>query len=678
MIQSIRAIFGQFETHGVAWKTSNAIAKLTPTAPQIIVKTRVPYTGITDFTGWETRSVGAPFTQEWRWSLDGKSWSDWFGVWADFKAGIPFFTASEIWAQIRLTRSTGPDTRPLWIFHSVARWDGPVTAICPDPDSSYCTEKWIAPVIPTDRWNPYSTQNINTSFQLGQKLSYIANAMYGVDVQYFKVDASIDHEDRLFKEYLQFESNEMPQVCMKVLIPNSNLGPGKLTFGPMGVDFDGELEMHIDKNYYEQYFGEGQMPQRRDVIKIPMMNRVYEVKSMTPHRTLLHQIQYYKIALQKWAPKPTSVKLNPIVMDSLLGYTRDQQDQFKSDIHTESINVTNPQINTRTDRSDEIIRKPLETDATIELSPLSINWTQVFQYYWNHSKPFRAANRAHRDLVGYKTAPEFGPDSNMTFTCWVQFTDTGLKWTDASIISPATGGLYNINFTVPITGARFAVDQWVRVESRTDPGNSFYAKIAEVHSNRIVVGIPPKQAARAARTAGWMTHGWKVATDASRVMMNAFNTNRGWFFDAYGTDYFRLQLNQTLFEWDLTETPGAANPQLQLGVWYGIVLKVSNAMQTVSLTVWRIPTASKTTRLLKSYQRTLTMPVKLQWESGDTEGPRLMSGECLQANIRILTVLLDEVEQAKFLTQELVDDASQCIVVDNAIPPNNRPLLSTK
>ena len=77
--------------------------------------------------------------------------------------------------------------------------------------------------------------------------------------------------------------------------------------GPFGVDFEMPFEIQIDKNYFQEIFGDGAGPQKRDVIWFPNTDRIYEVSSSYLFRDFMNEPLYFKVTLIKWLPKANVV-----------------------------------------------------------------------------------------------------------------------------------------------------------------------------------------------------------------------------------------------------------------------------------------------------------------------------------------------------------------------------------
>jgi hypothetical protein len=130
--------------------------------------------------------------------------------------------------------------------------------------------------------------------------------------------------------------------CIKVMVPKNEFPDNQISFNPMGLDFEMPFECHIVKEYYEELFGIGTGPQKRDIIYFPLTNRIYEIESSYLFKGIMQKEVYWKINLQKYAPKSNRYEPQDL-REQLDIMSFDAEEQFGEEVELNSINLTDPQ-----------------------------------------------------------------------------------------------------------------------------------------------------------------------------------------------------------------------------------------------------------------------------------------------------------------------------------------------
>ena len=373
-----------------------------------------------------------------RYSKDGISWS----LWIDFSPSetspnipnirsLTFDPSIEYYFEVKYLVKTYPnispelpDGSPIDPFIVIKSLDiiinyqsiDPYAGFDIRPVNSLCSDEFSTiPVLFQNKnytFNPYA---VNRGIALYQDLSNMVNNLFGHDVSYWRSVPQSRSRDVVFKEYTIYHVE--PEKCLKVLVPNNEFPDSKVNFGPFGIDFEQPFEIHVDRKYWESFFGKNTMPQKRDVIYFHINNRIFEIQSSYVYRDFMQQPLYFKVSLIKYQPKsdtyiPTEDQL---ILDEI---TLSTEDLFGDEMKSEIEKITKPQqYVTITHDSDPTREKVLRT-LPITKWDFYNNWTLIFDHYYDLNSVFKDYKGLFVETVGYRKQVQMLENSNCSFTCW--------------------------------------------------------------------------------------------------------------------------------------------------------------------------------------------------------------------------------------------------------------------
>jgi hypothetical protein len=216
----------------------------------------------------------------------------------------------------------------------------------------------------------------------------MVNNIFGFDVNYYSVQPQARGRDVSLREYTLFDV--VDEKCVKIMVPGNQFPDNKINFDPFGLQFEEPFEIHIDKRYFEQNFGKGSQPRKRDIIYFPLTNRIYEINSMYLFRDFMYSPVYFKIELKKYQPKSNTYYQDPAYKEELEGIALTTESLFGEEISAEEKKIAKPQqygtINTLT---QDPVRSYIYKDLSIVGYDLNNNWTIVFNHYYDLSSAFK-------------------------------------------------------------------------------------------------------------------------------------------------------------------------------------------------------------------------------------------------------------------------------------------------
>lgn len=427
-----------------------------------------------------------------RWSKDGINWS----LWIDYTigdqssvTGLTFDKDNYLYIEIKF--QIVDDSSPVLEIGteispeiSITMFDMTATRNTPDPFAGYpgpvrglCSNEYmIKPIVFQNTQYTFSPYNVNQAVNLYQDLSKMVNNMFGIEVVYYRVVPQRRSRDIVLKEWTVF--NVDTEKCIKVVVPNNQFPDSKPTFTPFGIDFEQPFEVHIDKGYWESYFGKGSMPQQRDVLYFPIQNRIYEIQSSYAYRDFMNKALYFKVSLVKYQPKSDTI-MSDEIQTTLDNLTLTTEELFAEEFADQVERHTKPQQYVTVTHDSDPIRETVLRTLPVNKYNFYNNWTLVFETYYDMVTAFDDAGVV--DAITYRVDSAMTSEANRSYTCWFSpqnntknasttrnlLSGTGtngdgvnidLAWTSSSssqIVLTINGDTYSF-----IVGGSLEIDSW--------------------------------------------------------------------------------------------------------------------------------------------------------------------------------------------------------------------------
>lgn len=264
--------------------------------------------------------------------------------------------------------------------------------------SLYSENNYLQDLCETSNFDIYSKLDCALLFQ--QQLSDLICCMIGVPCYYFRVLPQEDTSDYSFKEYVLHNVSEVKYI--KLVLQDGTLPSSLPQMTEFDFDWDNDWEVEIGKSMFANAFGDTAFPKQRDIIYVPMMNRMYEVNAAYDEKQemLMWRATTWKLGLVKWTDKSNIDKnifedtINSLIDNS---FERDffdieniEQEKESGILQTESpkfnpTNITNITIS-------DSIRKYIPTSERTHIVEKRINHGSVIVtrnfYEFNNSDSY--------------------------------------------------------------------------------------------------------------------------------------------------------------------------------------------------------------------------------------------------------------------------------------------------
>jgi hypothetical protein len=257
--------------------------------------------------------------------------------------------------------------------------------------------------------------------QLYKDLSCAVSEMFGHCVRYFKTQARIESADPVLKEYSLFDVTDVKDI--KIMVPDNAFPDNAIRFMPFDMDFGDGLEVHIVKEHFERAFGHDDLPEQKDYLYFPLIDRMFEVHSAYLFRDFMMGEYYYKVMLYKWQDKLNVMR--PPEIDAYVDELTENFDEIlQPEIDREFQEVTKPQqYRTISIGGFDHVRSLINKELIIQNSDLTNYFTVVGKYFYEMDKVLDQSELA----IKYKLAVNRTITDNTAFSMWMKVKKTNFN-----------------------------------------------------------------------------------------------------------------------------------------------------------------------------------------------------------------------------------------------------------
>lgn len=566
-------------------------------------------------------------------------------------------------------------------------------------------------------FNPYA---VNTALNLYKDLSLSVNKLFGWEVNYYSIQPQSRSKDVVLREYTLYDV--VDEKCIKVMVPQNQFPDNKINYDPFGLQFEEPFEIHIDKAYFESFFGRGSQPRKRDIIYFPLTNRIYEINSMYLFRDFMYSPVYFKIELKKYQPKSNTYYQDAAYKEQLDGISLNTQTLFGAETTAEEEKLTKPQqyATSTQDRSPDPIRSYIFKDLPIVGYDLNNNWTIVFNHYYDMNDSFRYDAEfiydpaEYRQAVRYKSLPELTSNGELAYTAWFNIRNyyDQSKLTQRAYSSiPITVVSYTDDYIIYSTSPyKHGLQAWTSYSNNpegyvgilADENHTGGFRVRSVINDYQFTVINPNPPIEEIRT------GWKMQKAQARNFLNGLfldsdNEVKGIRIDLIDTgvnepsnsSYLNVGSVEVVINDLIINSPLEFTPVF--GNWYAMVVNISNKYKQVSVNIWDMsydPTnpqaQSSELNNVHEYVRSLSstytfaaLPnietdVNSPYYGTDNNSYKVVTSPMFISNIRLFKQMIDIDKQSTVLNQNIVRDAQLAHIIDNAQPQLKLPKFANR
>ena len=233
-------------------------------------------------------------------------------------------------------------------------------------------------------FNPYS---IGQSLNIYNQMSTLISNMFGFCVLYFKTEPNAKSRDVVLKEYSIEKVIDKQNV--KILVPDNNLPTRELQFNSMMIDYPVSWECHIVKSEFWKVFGEGSHPDPHDYLYFgTYMNKMYMVDSVSDPDDFGYVASYWRVSLVPYQEMKSVQFDNDNLMEDTESLIFSAEGKFEEEMKEEiADNRKDNQLNNVGDlaQGQDPLRRILHENVRIVEETIYNDWTVVAKQYYNLS-----------------------------------------------------------------------------------------------------------------------------------------------------------------------------------------------------------------------------------------------------------------------------------------------------
>lgn len=496
-------------------------------------------------------------------------------------------------------------------------------------------------------FNPY---NIGNSVGLYSQLSSLVSNMFGLCVQYFKTEANAKTRDVVLKEYSI--EHVIDKQSVKILIPDNQLPTKELQFNSMMIDYPVQFEVHIVKSEFQKVFGSNAHPDPHDYLYFQTyMNKMYMVDSVSEPDDFGYTATYWRVSLVPYQELSSIKYESDDLMEETESLVFSAEGKFEDEVKDEFADVRKDnQLNDLGDwqEAQDFVRRYLDPNVRIIQENIFNDWTVIADHHYNLSTIERGllANE-----YKYTTGFTSNDERMLTFLFKPMNTEKGIG-ENITIKSVEVGEHGGVKLTVAKWNKIFEVGNLVKI-MRTSDLNGFKKIIYTNPSKRIVEvegSVTGKtQLYNCAKVTGYVNNNMFTIRNDKQSLMEISQLK----------DRVRIMFNGSEKSYMFEDFKGFEDK------WYCFVLGLKNGMSNIWL--YELTGSEQENNMKSKLKLVGTSSNDLgKFDLGETCYYDIIACEAKITNIRLWRELCEEDKHNLILSQLVVDDTRNTLIVDNA------------
>jgi len=508
----------------------------------------------------------------------------------------------------------------------------------------------------------FNANYVLSALQTFNTFNNVANKMFGIDARWFRAIPQQRSKDVILNEYTLSNVEDTP-ICLKVVVPNGTFPDSKYQYDLMGLEYEIPTEIQIDKKYWEENAGFGTAPQKKDIVYLPIPNKLYQVESSYLKRGFMEQETTWIINLRKYMTEASRKECDTL-KETIDKYTVSEQELFGDALNNEYEKITDDKQLSPFNSTSRDIYKILDPNLKIVSYNTEFNGTIFSQGYYdmNTTSSYNAIEYTN------PSGDEIKETYDRSLSIWINPQPINSIY-DINWIQFDNAILYPSNYKISIKGSTNFNNGDVFTISR--PGSlNFYATIIDnSHSGQGVYYCQIDQSIinyLANINPNWANiKGYKMKLKNPIILLNGSNQNQQGFKAAvYANQFIKVNYGSQ-------EYIAILDNQLNDNQWYGIIINIGNTWSQYNIYVWEQDPTNTTTLRINFYKTVSFVPEYVQIDKYFiNQSPSFIT------NIRLFKTTIEEEKQEKELISYLSKDSDQALILDNCDLKFTAPYIS--
>jgi len=516
--------------------------------------------------------------------------------------------------------------------------------------------------IPSDANSIFNPNFALAALQTYNSLNSVANQMFGIEARWFRAIPQQRSKDVIFQEYTLSCVEDTP-ICVKVLIGPNGFPDSKYQFDLMGLEYEVPTQIEIDKKYWETTVGFGTAPQKKDIVYLPMPNKLYQVESSYLKRGFMEQETTWIVNLRKYQQE-ASRREGDLLKQTIDTYTVGEAEIFGDAIQANIDKIVDKKQMSPFNSTTRDQFKSLNPETRIINYNLDVQGVIVAQSIYD-TKP-----STHYHAVDYINSSDYiSKSDDRSVTSWIMPRTLTKEYDVVSITKDSS--VIGANYVIKIASSqkRFSIDDTFTIYR---PGAlNFYAKVIDdnhFNTGRYYCKIDNDVIAYLdSVNSSWSTmKNYKMkAQDPISLIDGDNDANYGFKAMVCANQYIKILYGSQ-------EYVIAMNTKLLDDNWYGIIVNVGNTWGQFNANVWKPSVSGNGDKLTKIFSKT----VSFSPEEVVIDQYHVNRSDSYTTNIRLFKTTIEEEKQPLELLSYFSKDADQALILDNADLRFTAPYIS--
>jgi hypothetical protein len=258
------------------------------------------------------------------------------------------------------------------------------------------------------------------------QLNETVSETVGVDVIWFRATPDKRSQDVIFQTYTLYGVEDCP-LEFKAVYADNSYDDAAITFNIMGLEYAVPLTLEIAVNtWYKATNYDGTLPQRGDIVFIPISRKLMEVVSMTPVKKVGAQLTSFKVNLSIYKPTRSRI-VGENLRETIENNTVNLDSRFGEDIKETFENITDDkQISIYNTTSEDKTKENALTKGN-DLNPgkhvHNIVESNVYVDGHTISRSYYDASIGSKFVVRYKNKDIIAESDTRCLSIWVKMKD---------------------------------------------------------------------------------------------------------------------------------------------------------------------------------------------------------------------------------------------------------------
>ena len=270
---------------------------------------------------------------------------------------------------------------------------------------------------------PASIQEAAVNFAntiLGQLNAAAANSA-GVDVLWFRLQPDHRSQDVIFQSYTLYGVEDCP-LKLKAIYSDNSYDDAAITYNIMGINFAIPMTLDLSLNVWnEATEDDGTIPQKGDIVFIPVSRKLMEVVSMQPIKSLGAQLTGYKVNLSIYTPTRNRI-VGENLRETIETNTTNLEEKFGKEIIDNVDDIVDDNQLSIYDSTSQDKYKELKATKTEESVISEVRSIESYNLVVDGHTVARSHYRIHAGdgmFVKYNGQDSFTKDEWRCLSCWV-------------------------------------------------------------------------------------------------------------------------------------------------------------------------------------------------------------------------------------------------------------------